>query len=165
MKLYERYGQALVRKAERMLCNHEDALDTVQGLFVDLWQRGQTEADLAYLYRCITNRCLNQLRDQRNRARLLAQQEPALRGPVRIRCDDRVVGLDLLLKLMAELDRKSQEILVYRYVDELGQEEIAMMVGLSRKSVGKRLERIQRTVAKLTLDMGAERSVDMGGVS
>lgn len=149
MEAYELYGPALVRKAERLLCNHDDALDLVQSLFADLWNQGEREPALGYLYRCVTNRCLNALRDRRNRERLLALQEPALRGPARIRCDDRALGLDLLVKLLAALDTTSQEILVSRYVDELDQAEIADLVGLSRKSVGKRLDKIHHLVRAL----------------
>jgi len=75
----------LLRKAERMLHNCEDAADVVQELFVDLLQRGQTEADLPYLYRAVTNRCLNVLRNADNRARLLAREEPMLSAAPRVR--------------------------------------------------------------------------------
>jgi RNA polymerase sigma-70 factor, ECF subfamily len=165
MQVYQRYGPALVRKAERMLHNREDALDIVQGLFVDLWQRGAIDVRLPFLYRCITNRCLNLLRDEQNRQRLLAMQEPALRGPVRIRCDDRAISLDLLLKLVARLDETSQKILVYRFLDELGLEEIAALVGLSRKSVGKRLVAIQRLVATLGASTEAAWETSPGGAT
>ena len=49
MESYSRYGPALLRKAERLLQNHEDARDVVQALFVDLIERGEDETDLPYL--------------------------------------------------------------------------------------------------------------------
>ena len=83
MDAYERYGRALLRKAERIVGNREDARDILQALFVDLLERGaDADAnDLAYLYRAVTNRCLNVIRDRNNRARLLARQDAVLRGP------------------------------------------------------------------------------------
>ena len=72
MELYRRYGPALLRKAERMLQDRDEAKDLVQGLFLDLLQRPATPADLPYLYRAITHRCLNHLRDRRNQGRLLS---------------------------------------------------------------------------------------------
>ena len=39
------------------------------------------ELTLPYLYRAVTNRCLNLIRDRAGRERLLAHQESALRGP------------------------------------------------------------------------------------
>ena len=68
MDMYQRYGPALLRKARRVLRNEDDALDVVQGLFTDLYERGQHEADLPYLYRALTNRCLTMLRNRNTRA-------------------------------------------------------------------------------------------------
>jgi RNA polymerase sigma-70 factor (ECF subfamily) len=149
MDLYERHGRALLRKAERMLGNSPDAQDAVQALFVDLLQKNEPH-DLLYLYRAITNRCLTFLRDERNRARLLAENDDALRGPVRTTCDDRVVGVDLLVKLTRVLDQRELEILAYRYFDDMTQEEISAMVGLSRKTVGKTLDTIKDAITNLT---------------
>lgn len=154
MESYRRYGPALLRKAERLLQNREDARDLVQALFVDLIERGDERAretnDLPYLYRAVTNRCLNMIRDQRNRARLLQRQDIALRGLVRTSCEARTVDLDLLAKLSAELDDESCELLVYRYVDDMGLEEIAEVTGKSRKTIGKRLEEAREAVIRLS---------------
>lgn len=150
MDAYRRYAPALLRKCERVLRNRDDAEDVVHGLFVDLIQKGRTDVDLPYLYRAATNRCINVLTARDNRRRLLERQAEALRGPVRIRCDDHVIGLDLLLKLVDRLDHKGREVLVYRYFDEMPQEEVADLVGTSRKTVGKRLQRIRDLVAELS---------------
>ncbi len=146
--LYRRYGPALVRKATRMLGSQEEALDLVQTLFVELLET-EMSPDLPYLYRATTNRCLNHLRDQRNRARLLASHEPALRGPVRTRCDDEVVGFDLLCKVIDRVDPAAAEVLVLRFFDDLTLEEIAQLYGQSRRTVAKRLDRARTEIAQL----------------
>ncbi len=146
---YRRFGPALARKAERMLRDREEAADVVHSLFVELIHRGTEELTLPYLYRAVTNRCLNLIRDRAGRERLLARQESALRGPARIRCDDQVIGLDLLARLQERLDRAHMEVLVCRYLDDMSQEEIAEHLGTSRKTVGKRLQRIRDQVAAL----------------
>jgi RNA polymerase sigma-70 factor, ECF subfamily len=146
---YDRYGPALLRKAERILQNQDDAMDVVHGLFVDLVQARKPTLELPYLYRAVGNRCLNLVRDSGNRRRLLERQEPALRGPVRTRCDDQVLGLDLLARLAAELDPRSLEILVCRYWDDLTQEEIAEVLGVSRRTVVKRLAALRERVRAL----------------
>jgi RNA polymerase sigma-70 factor (ECF subfamily) len=140
---YQRYGPALLRKARRMLASAADAEDVVQSVFVELVQRGRSGADLPYLFRAVTTRCLNHVRDAGNRRRLLERQEPALRGPVRIKCDDEVIGTDLMLKIVDRLDTDSAEVLVYRYFDDLTQDEIAELQGVSRKTVGARLARVR----------------------
>jgi RNA polymerase sigma-70 factor (ECF subfamily) len=155
---YRKYGPALLRKAERILLNPDDAGDIVQALFTDLIERGNCEVELPYLYRAVTNRCLNFIRDRDNRRRLLERQEPALRGLARTRCDEQVIGLDLLAKLVERLDSKSLEVLVCRYIDDMTQEETAEILGTSRRTVGKRVERIRERVRKLSTsaEEGAE---------
>ncbi|HEY8074616.1 MAG TPA: sigma-70 family RNA polymerase sigma factor [Labilithrix sp.] len=148
MDAYQRHGRALLRKAERMLGNRADAQDLVQALFVDLLARGESP-DLAYLYRAVTNRALTFLRDTQNRTRLLESNDDALRGPVRTRCDDRVIGMDLLHKLTSTLDERAQEILIYRFFDDMTQDEIATLIGLSRKTVGKIEGDIRAAIAEL----------------
>lgn len=149
MQAYKRYGRALLRKAERILQNREDARDIVQGVFVEMLQRGQTDADLAYLYRAVTTRCLNLVRDRKRRAELLARQDPALRGVVRTGCEEVVLGLDLLAKLARRLDRRSLEVIVCHYYDDMTQEETAAHLGISRKTVGKRLAKVRAEVRAL----------------
>ena len=152
MDLYQRHGRALLRKAERILQSKDDAQDMVHALFVDLLQKGE-EPDLPYLYRAITNRCLGFLRDESNRARLLEAHDVALHAPVRTRCDEHVIGMDMLLKLSAAVDERTLEIVCFRYLDDMTQEEIAVLLGLSRKTVGKKLDDVRAIVASLA---GAE---------
>jgi RNA polymerase sigma factor (sigma-70 family) len=154
MGAYERYGRTLIRRAARILGNVEDARDLVQGLFADLVQRADAPMELPYLYRAITHRALTFLRDESNRARLLERHDAALAPPARTRCDDRVVGLDLLTKLLRELDDAETEVLTYRYLDDMTQEEIASLLGLTRKTIGKRLERVNEAVRRLAAGEG-----------
>lgn len=52
-------------------------------------------------------------------------------------------------KVVRELDASETEVLTYRYLDDMTQEEIASLLGLSRKTVGKRLERVREVVRRL----------------
>jgi RNA polymerase sigma-70 factor (ECF subfamily) len=156
MRAYERYAPALQRKAERILQNRADAQDVVQTLFVELLQQSDARVDLAYLYRAVTNRCLNMLRDRATRARLLREHEELLRGPVRTSCEERSIDLELLGRLVAELDPEHSEVLICHYFDDMPQAEIAELLAISRKTVGTRLSRIRAVVARLTGRAGGE---------
>jgi RNA polymerase sigma-70 factor, ECF subfamily len=149
MDAYERHGRALIRKAARILGNADDARDVVQGLFADLHQERDVPRDLPYLYRAVTHRCLTQLRDESNRARLLARCDPMLVPAARTACDDRAIGLDLLVKLVRQLGAAETEVLTYRYLDDLTLDEIAALLGVSRKTVGKRLDRVREVVRRV----------------
>ncbi len=154
MEAYQRYGPALLRKCQRMLQNRHDSEDIVQGLFVDLLKRGTTDVDLPYLYRAVTNRCINHMKYGANRRRLLEQHDVKLRGPVRLACDEQVIGLDLLMKLSRKLDEGHAEVLVFRYFDEMTTRQIGELVGTSRKTVEKRLKRIRAEIALLAAGRG-----------
>lgn len=158
MESYKRYGPALLRKAKRILQNPDDAQDIVQGVFVELLSRGQTEPQLQYLYSAVTRRCISFMRDRDNRERLLRQQKPALRGSARIACEQTVIDLDLLVKLAEKLDPVTHEVLVYRYYDEMTQDEIASIMGTSRRSINRRIQEISRAVAALHRSTGSKGS-------
>jgi RNA polymerase sigma-70 factor (ECF subfamily) len=153
MELYRRYGPALLRKAERMLQSREEAQDLVHSLFLELLQHPPAgpaaEVDLPYLYRAITNRCLNHLRDRRNQGRLLASHDQTLRGMARTRVDDRVVDRQLLSRLSDRLDDHAWEVLVYRFVDDMTEDEIAHLLGTSRRTVTRKLRRIRDQIRSL----------------
>jgi RNA polymerase sigma-70 factor (ECF subfamily) len=148
---YRQYGPALVRKAQRILRDREDAIDIVQALFVDLIPRWNADAvmDLPYLYRAVTNRCLNAIRDRQTRARLLERDGTAAAPMGRVKLEDEIVGLRLMTQLADALDDAHMEVLVARFVDDMTQEEIAAQLGLSRKTIGKRLDRIRDVVVEL----------------
>jgi RNA polymerase sigma-70 factor, ECF subfamily len=146
---YRDFGPALVRKAERMLRSREDAVDVVHALFVDLIPTWTSHVDLPYLYKAVTNRCLNLVRDRGTRARLLEREHSAAAPVGRVRLDDHVVGVGLLAALAERLDDAHLQILVCRFVDDMTQDEIAAHLGVSRRTVGKRLERIREAVIAL----------------
>jgi RNA polymerase sigma factor (sigma-70 family) len=152
MEAYERYGRALRRKATRILGSADDANDVVQALFMDLLgKRDERDVplDLPYLYRAVTNRCLTLLRDESNRARLLERNDGALAPSLRTACEERTITLDLLAKLVRELDPEHCEVLAYRYLDDMTQDEIATLLDLSRKTIGHRLDRIREAVVRI----------------
>ncbi len=146
---YRAYGPALVRKAERILRSREDATDVMHALFVDLIPKWTRDVDLPYLYRAITNRCLNVVRDRGTRARLLEREQTAAAPVGRVRLEDQVVGVGLIAALAERLDEGHLQVLVCRFVDDMTQEEIAEHLRLSRKTIGKRLDRIREEVIAL----------------
>jgi len=131
------------------LRSREDAIDVVHALFVDLIPRWSNDVDLPYLYRAITNRCLNAIRDRNTRARLLAHEPHAAAPLARVQLEDEVVGLRLIASLADRLDESHLEVLVCRFIDDMTQEEIAEHLKLSRKTIGKRLDRIRDEVLAL----------------
>lgn len=143
INLYEKYGPMLRRRCERVLNNQADAEDLVQGLFVDLIQRKRRDIDFSYLYRAATNRCITFVNSTKRRRDLL-ERELNPDFEYRYQLDDKVVDLQLLSLLVKRLDKKSSEILVYRFLDNMKQTEIASMMGVTRRTVRNYLKRIEK---------------------
>ena len=141
--LYRRHAAMVFRRAQRLLRNDAEAQELVQDLFLSLLDRPtqlrEKGSVTGWFYTATTHACLNRLRDQRNRARLLAQRgdEPAaVHG---LSPDARALLHDALARLPTDL----AEVAVYAFFDELSQEEIAPLIGCSRRQVGILIERVR----------------------
>ena len=148
VSLYEKYGPTLRRRCERILGNQADAEDTVHGLFTDLIQKKKRRIDFSYLYRAATNRCISFVTLNKRRMQLL-EREINSSFEYRYQLDDKVVDLQMLSLLIKQLNKKASEILVYRFVDNMTQTEIAVMMGVTRRTVNNYLKRIETAAAKL----------------
>ena len=142
-ELYRRYAPALIRKAVRLLGETSEAEDIVHALFTDLLQGRVPRTDFPYLFRATTHRCLNRLRDDRRRQTLLNEAMPA--GP-----SDHPGDSEMLRAALKELDPKLAEVVAFHYFDDMSQEEVAQLLGLSRKTVGKYLGLAKDKLAQLT---------------
>jgi RNA polymerase sigma-70 factor (ECF subfamily) len=141
--LVERYQVRVYRVALRMLGNQADAQDATQDALVSAWQglasfRGDS-AFATWLYRIITNRCLNLLRD-RPRTEPLAVELEARTG----RPDELVEAGQqraALLGSIGGLRPEQRAPLVLREFEGCSYEEIAGILGISVAAVKGRLHR------------------------
>ena len=93
---------------------------------------------MTWFYRVTTNYCLNMLRNQGRRLRVLASQR--VEESERSIAEDRVAVKQLLALVPEELG----QIAVYYFVDHMKQDEIAEIMGVSRRTIGNRLEEFKR---------------------
>jgi RNA polymerase sigma-70 factor (ECF subfamily) len=122
-----------------MLGDEHAARDAAQEIFVKVLQSislFRAEASpVTWLYRATTNHCLNLLRDGRRR-------NQALETMAFVAEDEREAGLDERLTLhavLAGVPDTLREIAVYYYLDQMSHDEIAQLIGVSRRTVGNRL--------------------------
>lgn len=75
--MYRRHAASVYRRACTLLGNEADAHEVLQDLFVSLLERPDQFAGGSslptFLYSATTHACLNRLRNQKNRARLLGE--------------------------------------------------------------------------------------------
>ena len=97
---------------------------------------------MMFLYRATTNRCLNQLRNQRNRLRLIETKHAPAASPEAsdAGAEARAVVVDALRELPDDI----AQAVVYYYVDEMTHAEIATLMDCSRRHVGNLLARFSR---------------------
>ena len=140
--LYLKHAPAAFRRALRMLGNAADADDVVHDVFLALFEdyarfRGGSSVS-TYLYSAVTHACLNRLRNQRKRRDLVAERF------VEARFDpgQSAEASAMLRDLLARVPEPLCEVLVYHYLDELSQREIASLLGCSHTHVGALLARL-----------------------
>lgn len=141
-RIYREHGSIVLRRAGQILADADEAREALQDIFVALAARPEQFSGMSslatFLYRVTTNHCLNRLRDRRRRARLTPQAMTsgiwATHPPISVDAQE------ALRSLPEELAR----IAVYYFVDEMTQEEIAAVLGCSRRAVNKKLARMQR---------------------
>lgn len=141
---YRKHAAGALRRALRLLGSEADAAEVVQDLFVSLFERPEQYrgGDMtAFMYRAVTHACLNLMRDQRNRYRLML--EHGRDAP----SDDPGLHPEWALTARAVLEDMPEplaQVAVYYHLDELSQQEIAEILGCSRRHVGDLLERLAR---------------------
>jgi RNA polymerase sigma factor (sigma-70 family) len=142
--LYRRYAPLVFRRARRLLGSDEEAHEVVQDVFLAIFEQpGHYEGRSSlttYLYSASTHACLKRIARQRNRSRLIAAHvAPFAAGKI----DGALTQerLYLLHELLARMPVPLARVVVYAHVDDLTHDEIARILGCSRRQVGKLLER------------------------
>lgn len=144
-EIYRRHGHMVLRRARALLRDDNDALDVLQQIFLSLLDEPERFTGRAsvttWLYRVTTNRCLNRLRDSSTRARLLEQRGASLlAGEPRADATEWAIARQLLDRMPDEL----AQVTIYHAIDGMTQQEIAEVLGCSRRHVGNLLERARR---------------------
>lgn len=145
-RLYCEHGHAVLRRARRLLRDDDDARDIVQDVFFGIFRepdRFEARSSIAtYLYSATTHACLNRLRDGRNRARLVAIETTGRAAAAPAHGEARALACELLAGLSAD----EAALAVYLYCDELTHDEIADLLGCSRRHVGDLAARLRRRI-------------------
>jgi RNA polymerase sigma-70 factor (ECF subfamily) len=113
---------------------------------------------MTWLYRITTNLCLNRLRDRRRRSELrqeLDEEQAATGRRMELTPDVR--------KLLAALPEQEAAAGVYYHVDGMTHEEIAGVLGVSRRTAGNLVARFDSAAEKrFALHRGASEGREQG---
>jgi RNA polymerase sigma-70 factor (ECF subfamily) len=131
--IYLRYGSVVYRRAHRLLGDEQAAKDACQEVFLRLFRSLpalERSSPVTWLYKVTTNHCLNVIRDEERHHRLLEAKAGA---------EPRTQSATSLSTLLLGFPEELQEIAVYYFVDEMSQDEIARVLGISQRTVSNRL--------------------------
>ncbi len=142
VEMYHRYGQVIYRRCLRLLRDREDARDVTQEVFIKLMEEldrtGARDLSIRWVYRVTTNHCLNILRESsrtlrdRGELHLEARATPAAAEPAEIQ---------LARAVLSRFDPVTRTVAVAVFVDGMEYEEVAGLLGISSRTIGRKVER------------------------
>jgi RNA polymerase sigma-70 factor (ECF subfamily) len=148
-ELYRTYGPAVYRRCLKLLRDKEAASDATQEVFVklvrDIAKLDDPAIVLPWLYRVATNHCLNALRNKSRRGEAPLDLQVADEATVEAPFPDR----HLVGTILSQFDEGTRAVAVGVLVDGMGHEELAGALGISRKTVERRLARFLERARKL----------------
>lgn len=147
-RLYAQFAPVVFRRARLLLRREADAWDVVQEVFERMLTLGsgfRGEArPMTWVYRMTTNTALNHLRARRVREPALAVvgEEPSVEL-------ERVEARQLVDKWLQHLSEREVEVAALLYLDGLTQQEVADVLGLSRKTIVREVEALRTKLEAL----------------
>lgn len=152
---YRRYFPLIREKCRRMLEDGGEADDVAQETFIRLWQEGLTDAGdrriSSWIYRTSTRLAIDRLRE-RFRKRGPDEGVAVLEKlPMPARSDDVVSARRQLQQLARAMRADDLEIAVLSRVDRLTHSEIGEVLGISDRTVRRRLQELERRLQALRM--------------
>lgn len=140
-QLFRELYRPLCRYAFRMIPDTEDAEDTVQAVFVGLWDKrsdaGRIEYLKSYLYQCVYHACLKKLEHEKVRSRyytaaeyeLTMMQFETFEASTE---DERMADVNAAIDLLPE---KNREVFRLRFIDGLNTREVSEQLQITPRTV------------------------------
>jgi len=151
--MHEKKVYALCR---RMCRDEDDALEAAQDAFLALWRGiGSYRADAAFstwLYRLVSNACLDLLRREKKRTGdvSLDDEEARIDAPDSAPLPEEVVERAEMMRMVREglmaLPDEYRQVLVLRETEQLSYTEIAAVTGLELGTVKSRINRARQAL-------------------
>jgi RNA polymerase sigma-70 factor, ECF subfamily len=153
-RMAEQYAARLYSVAYRLLGNRADAEDAVQRALMKSYEARDAYsprwAVSTWLYRILTNVCIDELRRRRPTADLTgAPPSPSAAPAIGARID--------LTRALATVPREARVLIALHYVDGLSHQELAAIRGISVNTVKSQLAR-GKSILRAALERGAHGS-------
>ena len=154
-ELYRRYGPAIYARCRTLLADESAAEDATQETFLRVQRHldrvPSAREALYWIYRVATNYCLNELRSRRGRPQPHVELAdlPEVESTHDLDAvEARLADQDLARRLIARAPPKVRLCAWLYHVDGFEQEEVAAIVGVSRRTVATRLAQFSSNARK-----------------
>lgn len=162
-RLYRMYGPVIYARCRSLLRDDGEAEDATQETFVRVHRHldrlPPSRAVLYWIHRVATNYCLNHLRNRRHALRTLSIEavgEGAAGGSeVSGGSEERLGDRDLAARLVDRAHPKVKPVAWLYHVDGFEQEEVARLLGISRRTVAARLATFLENARKFVRRSGS----------
>jgi RNA polymerase sigma-70 factor (ECF subfamily) len=155
IRLYREFGPVVYRRCVRLLGDREVARDATQEVFVKLLREDRLLGDdqdvLPWIYRVTTHHCLNLRRDGRRLVRGGGQEYLDVLAGAEVPYPER----RLAQQVLGRFDPTTQAVAVGVLVDGMEREEVAGALGISRRTVHRKLARFLAGARRLLLGDGS----------
>lgn len=147
---FRSYYDSLFHHALRILEDEKEAEDVVQELFIALWNNGimlgENDSLSGYLYRAVTNRCLNRIRDQKRMNEHLAKWKEEAEGEASEAEFASAVREEVMRRLLEliELLPEGRKTILKMSMEGMSGEDIARQLGVSITTVKQQKYRAYR---------------------
>lgn len=152
LKAFEEYSDALFRHAAMRISNREKAIDAVHDTFTKVWsyvrQGHKIDSFRSFLYKVLNNLIIDEYRKHKESSLdALLEIEGVDESSFPELSESTVEALAATIDgrkafdLLAEIPEQYREVLIFRFVDELGPKEIADLIEESENVVSVRIHR------------------------
>ncbi len=145
-QIYNQYKDKVYRICLGYTNNNEEAKDILQDTFITVWQHldsFRNEANIGtWIYRIATNKCLRSLENIKRRSKLNNSVLPDEDFQREDNQNNKIQILRKIISTLPELDR----IIIGLTMEDIKQEDIAQIVGLTHSNVRVKTHRIKQKI-------------------
>jgi RNA polymerase sigma-70 factor (ECF subfamily) len=152
LKAFEEYNEALFRHAFLRISNREKAIDLVHDAYTKVWsylrEGYQIDSFRPFLYKVLNNLIIDEYRRRKEGSLdALLEQEGVDEGSFDELTENSIEQLAATIDgrkafdLLDELPEQYREVIIYRFVDQLGPREISELVEESENVISVRIHR------------------------
>ncbi len=136
--MFDNYYNALCNHALRMVNDDSASEDIVQEVMLTIWKKREQikiESSLkAYLYRCVTNRSLNYLRDKRNQVEEIEDKYMDVSADI----EEKIYfseTQEMIMEHVNKLSPRCRQVFIMNRLGQMKYKEIAAELEISVKTV------------------------------